>query len=286
MNDIFDFDQADQYAVMGNPIKHSKSPLIHKAFADQTGQLIEYTAIQVDAGGFSQAVAHFQGHGGKGLNVTVPFKIDAWQLSNTLSERAKRAGAVNTLILKENGSIHGDNTDGIGLVNDIANHLGWPITNQKILILGAGGASRGVIAPLLGKNPEVLFVANRTASKAKELAADFSNIKEFKNININGGGYNDLIEQQFDLIINATAASLQGEVPPIPEALLNSSCYCYDMMYADKATAFMQYAEQQGVHHIADGLGMLVGQAAESFNLWRGVKPEVTGVIQTIRQSM
>ncbi|MCU7834754.1 MAG: shikimate dehydrogenase [gamma proteobacterium symbiont of Taylorina sp.] len=291
MADIFDFDQPDRYAVMGNPINHSKSPQIHTAFALQTHQNIEYTAIHVDVGGFAQAVAHFQGHGGKGLNVTVPFKLDAWKLSNTLSDQAKRAGAVNTLILESNGSIHGDNTDGIGLVNDIIEHLGWSITQQRVLILGAGGASRGVIGPLLDKNPAALFIANRTASKAKQLAADFSAIdenhqSEHSNIEINAGGYNDLTGQTFDLIINATAASLQGEVPPLPEGLLNSSCYCYDMMYSKQATAFMLYAKQQGVVHIADGLGMLVGQAAESFNLWRNVKPEVANVIQTIRQSM
>ncbi len=286
MGDIFDFDQADRYAVMGNPIKHSKSPQIHSTFAQQTGQNIEYTAIHVDVGGFAQAVSHFQGHGGKGLNVTVPFKLDAWKLSDTLSERARRAGAVNTLILSDDGSIQGDNTDGIGLVNDIINNLNWPITQQRVLILGAGGASRGVIDPILDKQPAALFIANRTASKAAELADFFSAIADTNKVTLAGGGYESLSGQQFDLVINATAASLQGEVPPLPDDLLTADGCCYDMMYARQPTAFMQWAEQHGITHIADGLGMLVGQAAESFLIWRGVKPDVNSVIQKIRQAI
>lgn len=286
MSDIFDFDQADRYAVMGNPVNHSKSPQIHSTFAQQTGQKIEYTAIHVDAGGFAQAVSHFQGHGGKGLNVTVPFKLDAWKLADTLSERARRAGAVNTLILADDGSIQGDNTDGIGLVNDLISNLNWPVTQQRILILGAGGASRGVIGPILEQQPAALFIANRTASKAVELADFFSDIGAANNTALAGGGYESLSGQQFDLVINATAASLQGEVPPLPDDLLPSCGYCYDMMYASQATAFMQWASQRGITHIADGLGMLVGQAAESFLIWRGVKPDVHSVIQKIRQSI
>lgn len=284
MSDIFDFDQADRYAVMGNPINHSKSPQIHTSFAQQTEQKIEYTAIHVDVGGFNQAVSHFQAHGGKGLNVTVPFKLDAWRLSDSLSDRAKRAGAVNTLVLKSDGSIEGDNTDGVGLVNDIMEHLGWPLTHQRVLILGAGGASRGVIGPILDQQPVSLFIANRTASKAVELANLFSDMND--QTNIQAGGYDALDGQQFDLIINATAASLQGEVPPLPENLLASPAYCYDMMYANKPTAFMLWAEHRGVQNISDGLGMLVGQAAESFYIWRGKKPQVSEVIQTIRQSI
>ncbi len=281
MSDIFDFDKPDQYAVMGNPINHSKSPQIHAAFAKETGQFIEYTAIHVDLGGFEQAVRHFQGHGGKGLNVTVPFKLDAWKLSDTLSERAKRAGAVNTLILNSDGTIDGDNTDGIGLVNDIVDNLGWPLSGKKVLILGAGGAARGVLAPILEQQPQQLYIANRTASKAVELADGFTDMG-----NISGGGYESLEGQQFDLIINATAASLQGEVPPLPAQLVSEPGYCYDMMYASEPTAFMRWAEQQGVGHISDGLGMLVGQAAESFWLWRGVCPFVAPVIESIRQDM
>ncbi len=290
MSDIFDFDRPDRYAVMGNPITHSKSPQIHTAFARQTDQNIDYTAIHVDVGGFAQAVSHFQGHGGKGLNVTVPFKLDAWKLADSLSERAQRAGAVNTLILNEDGSIEGDNTDGIGLVNDIIGHLGWTIEQQRILILGAGGASRGVIGPILDNKPAALYIANRTASRAFELADLFSNIKSTDrrstSIHIDAGGYETLTGQQFDLVINATAASLQGEVPPLPDDLVSPSGCCYDMMYAAQPTAFMQWASQHGVAKIADGLGMLVGQAAESFALWRGIRPNVTPVIQSIRQTM
>lgn len=284
MSDIFDFDQADQYAVMGNPINHSKSPQIHTAFALQTKQHLEYTAIHVDLGGFNQAVSHFQGHGGKGLNVTVPFKLDAWRLADRLTQRATRAGAVNTLILHQDGSIEGDNTDGIGLVNDIVDNLNWPLAQQRVLILGAGGASRGVIGPILDNKPAALFIANRTASKAVDLANNFSDMGSSSHIK--AGGYDSLGGQQFDLIINATAASLQGEVPPLPDDLLAAPAYCYDMMYASKPTAFMQWAEQHGVENISDGLGMLVGQAAESFHIWRGTRPRVSSVIQDIRQSI
>ncbi|MCW8930476.1 MAG: shikimate dehydrogenase [Gammaproteobacteria bacterium] len=286
MSDLFDFDKPDLYAVMGNPINHSKSPQIHTAFALETGQKLEYTAIHVDVGGFNQAVSHFQGHGGKGLNVTVPFKLDAWKLADTLTDRAKRAGAVNTLVLNKNGEIVGDNTDGVGLVNDIVDHLGWEISQKRVLILGAGGASRGVIGPILDKKPLTLSIVNRTASKAIELARLFSDMKDKETQSIDAGGYESLTDQQFDLVINATAASLHGEVPPLPDNLLAPDGYCYDMMYAAQPTAFMQWAAQHGVTNISDGLGMLVGQAAESFNIWRGIRPSVAPVIQSIQASM
>ncbi len=286
MRDIFDFDKRDRYAVMGNPINHSKSPQIHTAFALQTAQKLDYTAIHVDVGGFAQAVSHFQAHGGKGLNVTVPFKLDAWKLADSLSERAKRAGAVNTLVLADDGAIYGDNTDGVGLVNDIVAHLGWVIENKRVLILGAGGASRGVIGPILDKQPSHLLIANRTAVKASELASLFADRQGGDIQEIKGSGYDRLIGQQFDLVINATSASLHGDVPPLPDDLLAPEGCCYDMMYAPQATAFMQWAHQQGVQYISDGLGMLVGQAAESFFLWRGVKPDIAPVIASIRTAM
>ncbi len=286
MSSLFDFDRIDRYAVMGNPISHSKSPQIHQAFAEQTQQKLEYTAVHVDVGGFAQAVSHFQGHKGCGLNVTVPFKLDAWKLADSLSQRAQQAGAVNTLVLDEQGNIHGDNTDGIGLVNDIINHLGWQISGKDILILGAGGASRGVIGPILEQKPNSLTIANRTASKATELADLFSQMDTLSVKNIQGGSYDALSGQQFDIIINATAASLQGEVPPLPDDLLKAQACCYDMMYADKDTAFMIWAKQHQAENISDGLGMLVGQAAESFLLWRGVRPEVKSVIQSLRSAM
>ena len=287
MSDIFDFDKPDCYAVMGSPIKHSKSPQIHSAFAAQTEQKLDYTAIHVDVGGFAQAVSHFQGHGGKGLNVTVPFKLDAWKLADSLTERAKRAGAVNTLILADDGTIAGDNTDGIGLVNDIIDHLGWTISNKRVLILGAGGASRGVIGPILDKDPLSLTIANRTAVKASELASSFADSKTTATTKkIIGGGYDGLYGKQFDLIINATAASLKGEVPPLPESIISPETCCYDMMYAAQPTAFMLWASKHQVQNISDGLGMLVGQAAESFYIWRGVKPEVVPVIESFRNAM
>ncbi len=286
MSDLFDFDKPDLYAVMGNPINHSKSPQIHHAFARETGQKLEYTAIHVDHGGFAQAVSHFQAHGGKGLNVTVPFKQDAWKLSDSLTPRATRAGAVNTLVLGSDGSITGDNTDGVGLVNDIVDHLGWDIAQKRVLILGAGGASRGVIGPVLEKNPQTLFIVNRTASKAVELADSFANMKHPETQSLEAGGYDAIKGKQFELIINATAASLLGEVPPLPDDLLAADACCYDMMYAAEPTPFMLWAEQHGAAQISDGLGMLVGQAAESFFIWRGVRPSVAPVINSIRQAM
>ncbi len=285
MSDIFDFEKVDLYAVMGNPINHSKSPQIHSAFALQTGQTLEYNAIHVDVGGFAQAVSHFQGHGGKGLNVTVPFKLDAWKLADSLTERAERAGAVNTLSFNDNGTILGDNTDGVGLVNDIIEHLGWSIAQKKVLILGAGGASRGVIAPILDKHPLSVTIANRTAIKASELASAFDDYST-QTKQISGGGYDNLAGQQFDLIINATSASLKGKIPPLEDDIVHAQTYCYDMMYAAQPTAFMLWASQHQVTQISDGLGMLVGQAAESFHLWRGVKPELKTVIDSIRASM
>jgi len=282
VSDLFDFEaKTDDYAVMGNPINHSKSPQIHAQFASQTGQNINYQAIHVDLGGFTQAVRNFQANGGKGLNVTVPFKLEAFRLADKLTPRATRAGAVNTIICHSDGSLEGDNTDGYGLVSDILKHLNWTINSQKIVILGAGGAARGIIEPILDQQPELLYIANRTASKAKDLADDFADLGP-----VQGGGFNDLQGQQFDIIINATAASLQGDLPPLPEDILVQNGKCYDLMYAASATPFMQWAEAHQADGVTDGLGMLVGQAAESFKLWRKVEPQVGPVIDSIRNSM
>jgi shikimate dehydrogenase len=282
MTDIFDFEKkVEHYAVMGNPIKHSKSPMIHTEFAKQTDQQIIYDAIHVDLGGFTQAVRNFQANNGKGLNITVPFKIEAYNLVDELSQRAQRAGAVNTIILEKDGKLKGDNTDGYGLVTDLITRLNWQIKGKKIVILGAGGASRGVLEPILEQQATEIFIANRTASKAKDLAEEFSSLGK-----IQGGSYNALESFKADIIINATSASLSGEVPPIPESMLDSNTKCYDMMYGAKPTAFMDWAIQKGVDEVSDGLGMLVGQAAESFYLWRSVKPEVSSVIKLIRQQI
>jgi shikimate dehydrogenase len=282
MSSLFDFDKpADNYAVMGNPIGHSKSPQIHAAFAKQTGQKIIYTATQVDSGGFQQAVGNFFANGGKGLNVTVPFKREAWELADELGPEAKQAGAVNTLLMDAEGKLVGRNTDGVGLVRDILHNHGGSIKGQKILLVGAGGAARGVLQPLLAESPAQLQIVNRTASRAQELAADFSALGT-----VSGCGFEDLPKQSFDLIINATAASLQGEVPPLPDECCTGGSWCYDMMYGTEPTPFMRWAEQHGAVKNMDGLGMLVEQAAESFLHWRGVRPETVAVIQAIRAKM
>ena len=281
MADLFDFGKKiDDYAVMGNPISHSKSPSIHTLFAEQTQQSILYTAIHVDLEGFNQAVGNFAAAGGKGLNITVPFKQEAWELVTERSERAERAGAVNTI--KINGDqLFGDNTDGVGLVNDLTINNGIELTGKNILLMGAGGAARGVLIPLLKQNPSSLFIANRTPDKAKDLALDFSDAG-----NIEGGGYEHLPDKKFDIVINATAASLQGDLPPLPDTLLNDNASCYDMMYSAKPTPFMNWATEHKATKVLDGLGMLVEQAAESFYIWRNVKPETKTVIDKLRKEL
>lgn len=279
---LLDFDaKPDQYAVMGNPIAHSKSPQIHAQFARQTSQRLEYSAILVDHGGFDQAVGNFQAAGGKGLNVTVPFKQDAWRLVDERSPRAERAGAVNTIKFMEDDRLFGENTDGIGLVRDLLINHGVVIKGQRLLVLGAGGAVRGVMEPMLAEGPARVVIANRTVDRARVLAKEFGDLGP-----VEGCGFGDLAGQQFDIVINGTAASLQGELPPLPEAILADGAVCYDMMYAAEPTAFMRWAEGEGARMSLDGLGMLVEQAAESFNLWRGVRPETGAVIQAIRDAM
>jgi len=280
MSDPFDFSRRhDDYAVMGNPIAHSKSPRIHSLFAEQTGEPVHYQAIQVDPGGFSQAVGNFDANGGKGLNITVPFKQEAWELVTERSERAERAGAVNTIKFID-GKIFGDNTDGVGLVNDLLNQQ-IAIKDKRVLLMGAGGAARGVLAPLLAQQPAQLVIVNRTVERAEDLAEQFSDLGKLE-----GCGYDDLEDRQFDLVINATAASLQGELPPLPDSLLADDACCYDMMYGAEPTTFMQWATQHGAGKVMDGLGMLVEQAAESFYIWRGVRPETQPVIAQLRQEL
>jgi shikimate dehydrogenase len=269
----------DRYAVMGNPIAHSKSPRIHTLFAAQFRHDIEYRAILVEPGLFAQAVADFQSEGGKGLNVTVPFKEEAWALAATRSARAQRAGAVNTLLLEPSGSHFGDNTDGVGLVRDLKSNQGCELASRRILLLGAGGAARGVIEPLLDEKPALLLIANRTASKAVELARAF-----LEGGRVEGCGLDELAVQSFDVIINATAAGLRGEVPALPPGVVRAHSWCYDMMYADEPTAFVRWAREAGAAMAVDGLGMLVEQAAEAFFLWRGVRPATEPVIQALRQ--
>ena len=280
MTDLFDFEpRKDLYGVMGNPITHSKSPRIHRLFAQQTDQRLEYTAIHVDLGGLAQAVGNFDASGGKGLNITVPFKQEAWALVDTRSARAERAGAVNTIKF-ENDQRYGDNTDGVGLVNDLTLNHRLDLQGQRILLMGAGGAARGVLAPLLECQPAQLVIVNRTPDKAVEMAAAFADLGKLQ-----GCGYHELEGQQFDLVINATAASLQGELPPLPDMLLGKAVVCYDMMYGN-VTPFMQWAQTHGAVRVLDGLGMLVEQAAESFYLWRGVRPQTAPVIALLRSEL
>jgi shikimate dehydrogenase len=282
MSSLFDFDgPPDAYAVMGNPIAHSKSPQIHSAFAKQTGQRIEYTAIQVDPGGFEQAVGNFFANGGKGLNVTVPFKQEAWALAAIRGPEAERAGAVNTLLMDSEGRLVGHNTDGVGLVRDITQNHGGVIRDSRILLLGAGGAARGVLEPLLVEGPKEVVIANRTPDRAHELAQLFNSMGP-----VMGVGFNEVPSTPFDLIINATAASLQGEVPPLPENVCTANTWCYDMMYGAEPTAFVRWGKAHGAAKSMDGLGMLVEQAAESFHYWRRVRPDTQPVIEMIRAGL
>ncbi len=271
-------EMTDKYAVIGNPVEHSKSPLIHMAFAEQTGTELEYGRITGEPGHFDQAVSDFLSSGGKGLNITVPFKEDAWKLADERSDRAETAGAVNTLILLQDGSLRGDNTDGVGLVRDLSANHGCELAGAEILLLGAGGASRGVVRPLLEANPQRLVIANRTASKAMALAEECSDLGE-----INGCGLEQLGNQSFDIIINGTSTGLTDEVPNIPDQILRPGGWTYDMMYGDKPTAFMRWGQEHGASHALGGLGMLVEQAAESFFLWRGVRPETASVIAMLQ---
>lgn len=266
----------DRYAVIGNPIEHSKSPLIHARFARQSGQDMEYGRLLGSLDDFIGDVKRFAAEGGRGLNVTVPFKEQAHDLADELGEPARRAGAVNTLLI-ENGRIRGENTDGIGLVRDLTCNHNFNLPGSRILLLGAGGASRGVLFPLLEEQPASIVIANRTASKAHELAALADSDR------VTGCGLNELAGKRFDLIVNGTAAGLSGEVPPIPDDCLAEAGWTYDMMYASEPTAFVRWGRARGAGRALDGLGMLVEQAAESFRLWRGLTPDTEAVIRALR---
>jgi len=267
----------DRYAVIGNPIEHSRSPQIHAAFARQTGEDIVYDRILGGLDTFETDAGAFFGAGGRGLNVTVPFKERAFGLADSLTERASAAGAVNTLIAGADG-ISGDNTDGVGLVRDLAcNHL-FSLAGARILLLGAGGAARGVLRPLLDERPGSLMIANRTASKAVALADSAAGLGL-----VSACGLDELTGLQFDLIINATAAGLQAKVPDIPDDCLADGGWTYDMLYSSGPTAFVDWGRAHGAARALDGLGMLVEQAAESFRLWRGVQPDTGPVIESLR---
>ncbi len=265
---------ADRYAVFGHPISHSKSPIIHRLFAEQTQQKITYDAQDVPATYFQEAIKLFFEQGGKGLNCTVPLKELAWQQADQLSKRAQISKAVNTLVLQEDGSILGDNTDGLGLVADLTINHSISLSNRRILILGAGGASRGIISPLMEKSPKQIVIANRTVDKAITLSHEFSQLGSIK-----GCGYNDIKNEQFDLILNATSASLSGKLPPLADNILVQQGCCYDLAYGNQPTPFVNWGLAHGAEKSLDGLGMLVEQAAEAFYLWRGIRPETRQII-------
>jgi len=263
---------AERYAVIGNPVAHSRSPEIHGLFARQTGIALEYVRLLAPLDRFAGTVEAFRAAGGKGANVTVPFKEEAARLANELSPRAGAAGAAN-LLRFDPGGVFADNTDGEGLVRDIRDNLGVPIAGRRVLLVGAGGAARGAIGPLLGERPACLTVVNRTAAKAQALAARFPGTS--------AAGFDELAGQRFDLVINATSASLAGDRLPL-EGLALEGALAYDMMYGPSAAAFLGWASARGAR-ISDGLGMLVEQAAESFFLWLGVRPRTAPVLQALR---
>lgn len=264
---------SDRYAVIGHPISHSKSPVIHQIFAEETGEALTYEALDVAPEDLAETIATFISDGGRGLNVTVPHKQDVLPLMDTLTDRAKLAGAVNTIVCGDNGELEGDNTDGVGLVADLRDNLGIELIDASILILGAGGATRGIIPPLMEQKPAELIIANRTVDKAQALATGFIDLG-----NISGCGFDALADRSFNLIINATSAGLEGEVPPFPTSILGPDTVCYDLSYSMRDTPFVSWAKDNGCAQAYQGWGMLIEQAAEAFAIWRGVRPDTTEV--------
>ena len=270
----------DYYAVVGNPIAHSKSPKIHFQFSQQTGQDMLYTAKLVELGKFNETVNEFFAEGGSGLNVTVPFKEDAFRYADQHTERALRAGAVNTLKKLEDGTVLADNTDGVGLVRDLTINHSIELKDKRILIIGAGGAVRGILQPILEQAPAEVVIVNRTLSKAQQLADDF---KELGTINACGFAE---VDGSFSVVINGTSASLSGELPPLPLTIFQDDTVTYDMMYGAGLTVFNQWAQEQGVTQTIDGLGMLIEQAAEAFVLWRNERPDTDEVMAALRREL
>ena len=270
---------ADPYGVVGHPVGHSLSPFIHSMFARETGQAMSYRLFDVSSAEFPGFVAGFFDRGGRGLNITVPHKIAAVEAANELSTRATHAAAVNTLALRDDGTIFGDNTDGVGLVRDLCDNLGLVITNRRVLVIGAGGATRGVLAPLLGLSPTLVVIANRTPERAASLAAAFADLGA-----THGVGFEDVGSEPFDLIVNATSASLSGEMPPVPLTAVGRATVCYDLAYGRAATAFVDWARERGAAQALQGWGMLVEQAAEAFRLWRGIRPSTATVLAALKE--
>ena len=263
----------DRYAVIGNPIGHSKSPLIHGTFAKSTGQKLEYIAIEGPLDAFADAVHAFRADGGYGMNVTAPFKLQAFELATERLPRAQLAGAANALKFEDN-RILADNFDGVGLVNDIQRNLGVALAGKRVLLLGAGGAVRGALLPFLAQKPATLVMANRTVEKAVALAREVA-----AHGSVVGCGYRDVADQRFDVVVNATSASLRGELPPIAPSVFGEDALAYELVYGKGLTPFLRLAQNAGVAKLADGVGMLVEQAAEAFVWWRGVRPDTRAVI-------
>jgi shikimate dehydrogenase len=273
----------DKYAVIGNPVAHSKSPLIHAEFARQTGQEISYTTIFAPLDGFRNAVFDFRDKGGRGANVTLPFKREAWQLVDSHAGYALDANAVNTIEFID-GRMMGHNTDGTGLVRDIRDNLKFPMQGKRVLLMGAGGATYGALHPLLGEHPDRLVVANRTLDKAISLVAHFRKFWNFASGGVAAQSYPQLAGSQFDLVINATSAGLSDAMPRLPDSVFAPGALAYDMMYG-RVTPFMRFASGKAAV-VSDGLGMLVEQAAESFFIWRGARPRTAPVIEMLKKSV
>ena len=267
----------DQYAVVGHPVAHSLSPFIHSLFARQTAQAMSYRLMDVAPEEFTRRVAGFFAEGGRGLNITLPHKARALRLANELTDRARQAGAVNTLAARRDGTLLGDNTDGAGLVQDLTQNLRWSLAGRRIVLLGAGGAARGVLAPLLALQPEIIVIANRTADRAEALAAAFAALGK-----VRGAGFGQIGRDAFEVVINATSASLTGELPEVPQSAFGPETLAYDMAYGKGDTAFVRWARGLGCAQAVPGWGMLVEQAAESFRLWRGVRPLTAPVLAAL----
>lgn len=270
----------DRYAVIGNPIEQSKSPLIHTAFAQVTAQDIQYTKVLAPMGGFAQAVDAFRAAGGRGMNVTAPFKLDAFAYATDLAPSAQMAGAVNAMKF-DGDRVYAENFDGVGLVRDVVHNLGCQLKGQRVLVLGAGGATRGALLPILAEQPAELVIANRTVAKAEELAV-LGNKHQGGGVPLRGVGYDQLQGLQFDVVFNATSSSLSAELPPISASVFADGAWAYDLTYGKGLTPFLQLAHQAGVTRLADGVGMLAEQAAEAFLWWRGVRPDTQGVIRQL----
>ena len=269
----------DRYVVIGNPISHSLSPAIQSAFARATGEAIEYSKLLVPAGEFAHHARRYFDEGGRGANVTLPFKVDAFEWADVASDRARVAGAANFLAARE-GRIHADNTDGAGLVADLTRNLGVRLERAKILVLGAGGAVRGIVAPLLAGKPSRFVIANRTAARALELAARFRDRGAVEGVALDA-----IPRERYDLVLNATSTSTRGESLALPAHVLEPRAFAYDLAYGASARAFVERATAAGMR-ASDGLGMLVEQAAESFELWRGVRPDTAPVLAELRAQM